>query len=231
MIFARRRAENEDDLSNFLGSLPVTSHEATEELDDMGRIIPRFNAEVTRNDRYAARANRRGLRQKNSRQAQDEEGYSTDATLPSSDAADYLAALQQLSRKRDKILSDVKVNEFKDPGLGIGVRFGGWRERFADSYIGAWGGLGLVGAWEFWARLELLGWNPFEVNFAQSPTSRIPNIEIGSRIRERWTAFIGTVIYTSIADQYSPMTTRKNHNWGQMETWFLPSFRQPLSRD
>ncbi|KAH9980300.1 nineteen complex-related protein 2-domain-containing protein [Lactifluus volemus] len=162
MILARRRAENEDDLSSFLGSLPVTSREATEELDDMGRIIPRFNAEATRNDRYAARANRRALRLTNNRQAQDEEGYSTDATLPSSDAADYLAALQQLSRKRDKILSDVKVNEFKDPGLGIGVRFGGWRERFADSYVGAWGGLGLVGAWEFWARLEFLGWNPFE---------------------------------------------------------------------
>jgi GC-rich sequence DNA-binding factor len=167
MIFARRQAENEDDLSLFLGSLPVAPHEAPEELDNMGRITPRFNAEATRGDRYTARANRRALRQKNGQQSQDEEGYSTDATLPPSDTADYLAALQQLSRKRGKILSDVKVDEFKAPSLGIGIRFAGWRERFADSYIGAWGGLGLVGAWEFWARLELLGWNPFEVNSAQ----------------------------------------------------------------
>jgi GC-rich sequence DNA-binding factor len=167
MIFARRRAENEDDLSNFLGSLPVVPHEAPEALDDMGRITPRFNAEATRSDRCTARANRRALRQKNSRQGQDEEGYSTDASLSPSDAADYLAALQRLSRKRDKVLSDVKVDEFKDPSLGIGLRFAGWRERFADSYIGAWGGLGLLGAWEFWVRLELLGWNPFEVNLVQ----------------------------------------------------------------
>jgi hypothetical protein len=65
------------------------------------------------------------------------------------------------------ILSDVKVNEFKDPSVGIGQKFAEWRERFEDSYQGAWGGLGLVGAWEFWARLEMLGWNPFEVIYCQ----------------------------------------------------------------
>ncbi|KAI0251981.1 nineteen complex-related protein 2-domain-containing protein [Lactifluus subvellereus] len=162
MILARRRAENEDDLSTFLGSLPVAPYAGPEEVDDMGRVIPRFNTGATRDDRYTARATRRARRQKNGRQVQDEEGYSTDSTLPPSDAADYIAALQQLSRKRDKLLSDVKAREFKDPSLGIGLRFAGWRERFADSYIGAWGGLGLVGAWEFWARFELLGWNPFE---------------------------------------------------------------------
>ncbi len=163
MIQARRRAENEDDLSMFLGSLPTLPHTAPEELDEMGRVIPRLNAESTRGDRRAARAARRAVRLKN-RQGEDEEGYSTDATLPSSDAADYLAALQRLSRQRDQILSDVKVKEFKDPSLGIGVRFAAWRERFEDSYVGAWGGLALVGAWEFWTRLEMLGWNPFGVN-------------------------------------------------------------------
>lgn len=217
MIFARRRAENEDDLSTFLGSIPVAPH-AGPDVDDMGRVIPRFNAEATRGDRYTARATRRALRQKNGRRGQDEEGYSTDSTLPPSDAADYIAALQQLSRKRDKILSDVKAKEFKDPSLGIGLRFAGWRERFADSYIGAWGGLGLVGAWEFWARLELLGWNPFEVNHAQSSARSTPNITfLFSRTRERWTAFIGTATCTSIVGQCSPMRTRKNLNWDRME--------------
>ncbi|KAI0283947.1 nineteen complex-related protein 2-domain-containing protein [Russula aff. rugulosa BPL654] len=162
MIQARRRAEDEDDLSMFLGFLPTLPHTGPEELDEMGRIIPRFNAEATRGDRRTARAARRDLRRRNGRQGEDEEGYSTDATLPPSDATDYLAAHQQLSRQRDEILSDVKAKEFKDPMLGIGARFAAWRERFDDSYIGAWGGLALVGAWEFWTRLEILGWNPFE---------------------------------------------------------------------
>jgi GC-rich sequence DNA-binding factor len=166
MIQARRRAEDEDDLSLFLGSLPTLPLTGPEELDELGRIIPHFNAEATRGDRRTARAARRALRRRNGRQGGDEEGYSTDATLPPSDATDYRAALQQLSRQRDEILSDVKAKEFKDPKLGIGARFAAWRERFDDSYIGAWGGLALVGAWEFWIRLEMLSWNPFEVGQA-----------------------------------------------------------------
>jgi GC-rich sequence DNA-binding factor len=162
MVQTRRRAEDEDDLSRFLGSRPTLPHTGLEELDEMGRIIPQFNAEATIGDRRTARAARRALRQRNGRQGEDEEGYSTDGTLPPSDATDYLAALQQLSCQRDEILSDVKANEFKDPRLGIGARFAAWRERFDDSYIGAWGGLALVGAWEFWTRLEMLGWNPLE---------------------------------------------------------------------
>ncbi len=166
MIQVRRRAEDEDDLFMFLGSRPTLLHTGPEELDEMGRIIPRLNAEATRGDRRTARAARRALRRRNGRQGEDEEGYSTDATLPPSDATDYLSALEQLSRQRDEILSDVKAKEFKDPMLGIGARFAAWRGRFDDSYIGAWGGLALVGAWEFWARLEMLGWNPFEVKHA-----------------------------------------------------------------
>jgi GC-rich sequence DNA-binding factor len=164
MIQARRRAEDEDDLSMFLGSRPTLPHTGQEELDEMGRVIPRLNAEATLGGRRTARAARRALRRRNGRKGDDEEGYSTDATLPPSDGTDYLATLKQLSRQRDEILSDVKANEFKDPRLGICARFAAWRGRFDDSYIGAWGGLALVGAWEFWTRLEMLGWNPFEVN-------------------------------------------------------------------
>lgn len=166
MIQTRRRAENEDDLSMFLGSPPTLSHTGPEELDEMGRIIPHLNAEATRDDRRTARTARHTFRQRNGRQGEEEEGYSTDATLPPSDAADYIAALQQLSRQRDQILSDVKASEFKNPTLGIGTRFAAWRKRFDDSYVGAWGGLGLVGAWEFWTRLEMLCWNPFGVRHA-----------------------------------------------------------------
>ncbi|KAI9512388.1 nineteen complex-related protein 2-domain-containing protein [Russula earlei] len=162
MIQARRRAENEDDLSLFLGSPPALLHNGMEQLDEIGGSISRLNPEAARDDRRTARAARRALRQKNGYGDEDKEDYSTDATLPPSAAADYLAALQQLSRQRDEILSDVKVREFRDPKLGIGARFALWRERFDESYVGAWGGLGLVGAWEFWTRLEMLGWNPFE---------------------------------------------------------------------
>jgi GC-rich sequence DNA-binding factor len=165
MIRSRRQAENEDDLSLFLHPTRTVPVAGSEDLDEMGRDVPRLK--VTRDDRQRARAARRLTRRKNGRRGQDEQGYSTDATLPPSDTADYLAALELLSRKRDDILSDVKVNEFKDPSVGIGQKFAVWRERFEDIYQGAWGGLGLVGAWEFWARLEMLGWNPFEVIHGQ----------------------------------------------------------------
>lgn len=182
MIRSRRRAENEDDLSLFLHSPPIVPVAGPEDLDEMGRDVPRFK--VTRDDRQRARAARRVTRRKNGRRGQDEEGYSTDATLPPSDIADYLAALELLSRKRSDILSDVKAKEFKDPNVGIGQKFAEWRERFEDSYQGAWGGLGLVGAWEFWARLEMLGWNPFEVICGQLSTRETTHVVLLSRTLE-----------------------------------------------
>ncbi|KAI0058268.1 hypothetical protein BV25DRAFT_1919473 [Artomyces pyxidatus] len=162
MIRQRRLADSEDDLSSFLGTLPVAPHTAPEELDELGRIVPRGNPLAARRDRQTARINRRTLRRQRAAPPNDEEGYSTDATLPPSDAADYRTALHKLSGRRDKVLSDVRAAEFRTPSRGIGEKFGEWRERFSDSYTGAWGGLGLVGAWEFWVRLEMLGWNPFE---------------------------------------------------------------------
>jgi GC-rich sequence DNA-binding factor len=76
---------------------------------------------------------------------------------------DYQSALERITNDGRDLLSDVRAAEFRDPSLGLAKWFGEWRGRFGDSYTGAWGGLGLVGAWEFWVRLELLGWNPLEV--------------------------------------------------------------------
>lgn len=227
MIQTRRRAEDEDDLSRFLGSRPTLPHTDPEEMDEMGRVIPRLNAEATMGDRRTARAARRALRQRNGRQGEDEEGYSTDATLPTSDATDYLAALQQLSRRRDEILSDVKAKEFKDPRLGIGARFSAWRERFDDSYIGAWGGLALVGAWEFWTRLEMLGWNPFEVKHTCSIVclNYLLMSPFHYRTQKRWTASIGTPTCTSTPGQQTSMKMGVSPNWDQMEIWSLPLLR------
>ncbi|EGN98478.1 hypothetical protein SERLA73DRAFT_123779 [Serpula lacrymans var. lacrymans S7.3] len=167
MFSQRRRADDEDDLSFVFGILPVQVQPESDETDELGRIVPRSNPAVLRRERQGARISRRTRRQSKappSQVKQEEEGYSTDSSLPPSDFEDYRTAMQRLLTDGQSILSDVRADEFKDPRLGLAKWFGEWRGRFADSYTGAWGGLGLVGAWEFWVRLEVLGWNPFEVS-------------------------------------------------------------------
>lgn len=160
MIAQRRRADDEDDLSLFLGLLPAPALAMAEETDEMGRVVP----VAARRDRIAARGGRR-LRRRAQNQAQEEEGYSTDATLPPPDVADFETAMEKLLEKSKDVLSDVRANDFREPSQGLGKWFGEWREKFGDSYTGAWGGLGMVGGWEFWTRLEILGWSPLEVVF------------------------------------------------------------------
>ncbi|KAI0322031.1 nineteen complex-related protein 2-domain-containing protein [Amylostereum chailletii] len=163
MIYQRRRADDSDDLAVFLGAPPIVPHTEPEELDELGRVIPLLNPTAARRDRQAARVSRRSKRSQGvTRRRDTEDGYSTDSSLPPSEATDYRAALARLAEKREDVLSDVKAEEFRDPSLGLGRWFGEWRESFKDIYTGAWGGLGLVGAWEFWVRLEMLGWSPFE---------------------------------------------------------------------
>ncbi|KAG0704255.1 GCFC-domain-containing protein [Suillus ampliporus] len=169
MIARRRRADVSDDLSLTFGSLPATADES-EEVDDLGRVVPRENPVTVRRERRATRTARR-LRRERERasktikmQRDQEEGYSTDSSLPPSDAMDYQSAMERITSDGHDLLSDVCAAEFKDPNLGLAKWFGEWRRRFGDSYTGAWGGLGLVGAWEFWVRLELLGWNPLKTS-------------------------------------------------------------------
>ncbi|KAF8442882.1 nineteen complex-related protein 2-domain-containing protein, partial [Boletus edulis BED1] len=164
MIARRRRADDEDDLSVVFGTIPKPSAEL-DEADELHRVLPPSNSIVLRRSRRTARMARRTHRHagKLSSDADDrEEGYSTDSSLTQSDALDYQQAQERIIADGKDILSDVRSVEFKDPNHGLAKWFGEWRERYADSYIGAWGGLGLVGAWEFWVRLEILGWNPFE---------------------------------------------------------------------
>lgn len=162
MVAQRRRAEDEDDLSVFLGSLPQNA--VQEEVDDLGREVPHANSAASKRDRRDARNKRRLLRRAAGKaQSTEEEGYSTDSSLPPSDSAEYQAAMTKLVRNGRVIMSDVQAEEFKQPLRGLGKWFGEWRNRFGESYSGAWGGLGMVGAWEFWTRLEILGWSPLEV--------------------------------------------------------------------
>lgn len=138
MITQRKRNDDEDDLTLFLGSLPVVPQE--EQTDDLGRIIPQANPEAARRDRLTARKVRRSRR--NARgltNQQVEDGYSTDSSLPPSDASDYELAVQKLRAKGRDILSDVRARDFQDPKLGLGKWFNEWREKFGDVYTGAWG--------------------------------------------------------------------------------------------
>lgn len=164
MISKRRRTDDEDDLSFLFGSLPAPTQVPADETDELGRVVSTANPVIVRRDRIMARGNRRLLRRAQAQTPEDEEGYSTDASLSPSDAVDYETAMKKLGDKGKDVLSDVRARDFKNPELGLSKWFGEWRQRFSDSYTGAWGGLGMVGGWEFWTRLEMLGWNPLEVN-------------------------------------------------------------------
>jgi len=168
MASNRRRQDDEDDLSSFLGTLPSTSSTESEEVDELGRTVPKLDEAQQRRERRVARTARRQLRssrrsrtgQREDTKEEEEEGYSTDSSLAPADANAYNAALQSLSTRRKEVLSDVRAEEFREPGKG---RWSVWREKYSDSYIGAWGGLGVVGVWEFWMRLESVGWDCIEV--------------------------------------------------------------------
>jgi len=163
MVSTRRREDDEDDLSTFLGPLPLPPP-STElgEVDDLGRTIPRPNPAQQRRERKVDRTARRQLRA--SRRAKtltnNDEGYSTDSSLAPADSSAYSAALQSLAASKKDVLADVRAEEFRDPGKG---RWSVWREKYSDSYVGAWGGLGVVSVWEFWVRLESVGWDCIEV--------------------------------------------------------------------
>ncbi|EDR13826.1 uncharacterized protein LACBIDRAFT_309262 [Laccaria bicolor S238N-H82] len=160
LVCQRRQMDDEDDLTIFLGPLPTpVAKPELEEYDELGRIIPKPNAAFARRERRTARLSRRQVRQQRSRKAELEEGYSTDSSLPPPDASAYSSAIASLALRTKEVLADVRADEFRDPGKG---RWSVWREKYSDSYIGAWGGLGVVSVWEFWVRLELIGWDCVE---------------------------------------------------------------------
>ncbi|KAI5121072.1 hypothetical protein M0805_008586 [Coniferiporia weirii] len=156
MVSKRRTQDDEDDLTLFLGALSAAAAEEPEELDELGRVVPRQNPEVARRERRKYRS----LRHVRHKTSDEEEGYSTDSSLSPSDETDYQAALADLRTKASNILQDVQSDEFRDPRKGVARWFGGWRDKYSDTYTGAFGGLGMISAWEFWVRLELLGWDP-----------------------------------------------------------------------
>jgi GC-rich sequence DNA-binding factor len=162
LVKHRREAEDEDDLSWCLGPLPESQNKEPNEIDENGMSVPKPPAAVLRRERRMARLERRRIRLERSRtQKTEEEGYSTDSSLPSYDEEAYVSAVASLSSRKKEVLADVRAEEFRDPGKG---RWASWREKYADDYVNAWGGLGVVGVWEFWVRLEMVGWDCVEVS-------------------------------------------------------------------
>lgn len=165
LVSSRRRVDDEDDLNAFYGPLPIPAPEVEEpeETDELGRIIPKPSPAILRKERRAARTIRHAQRvQKRASKSRpdEEEGYSTDSSLPPVDASDYSAAVSSLSTRKKDVLSDVRAEEFRNP---TGEKWNAWREKYGDTYRNAWGGLGVVSAWEFWVRLEIVGWDCIEV--------------------------------------------------------------------
>lgn len=170
MITSRRRDDDEDDLSLFF----YIPQKPAETEDEFGRSVVQGPRDPSREARRASRSARvitssrppsltSGPLAKLGLTPDDEQGYTTDSDLPPADLEDFTLAMARLNQKISTLLDDVKSVEFKDPTKGLAKRFAHWRDTWGDSYTGAWGGLGMIGAWEFWARLEMIEWNPLEV--------------------------------------------------------------------
>lgn len=209
MITNRRKEDDEDDVSLFL-YLPPPDNENP---DEFGRTLPQGPRAPTREARRSSRMARFQVSRdlagaappKLALTVDDEPGYVTDGGLAPTDLEDFTLAKEKLNQKVSSLLDDVKSTEFRDPNLGLVPRFTQWREKWPDSYTGAWGGLGMVGAWEFWVRLEMAEWNPFEVRrlIANASLQSIAQC-VALRMGDHWIRSGGMHHYTNIHGQCHP---------------------------
>ncbi|KAG9112439.1 hypothetical protein FRC07_007915, partial [Ceratobasidium sp. 392] len=158
MLTKRRHEDLGDDLSLFLGAPPDETE--MEQVDDLGRALPSSSApqSAVRRARRTARQSRRTKRTGAS--SHPDEGYSTDGSLGSDDERDFEVAVKRCRDRAVDVFTDVTSEEFRDPRKGVARWFGKWRSTWGESYQGAWGSLGVVGAWEMWCRLEICLWDP-----------------------------------------------------------------------
>lgn len=86
----------------------------------------------------------------------------SDALSPADQAA-FDAAWSRLALQLEALFEDVAAPEFRSPAAAhpasLVSRFAAWRQLYADEYAGAWGGLALASAWEFWVRKEMGAWD------------------------------------------------------------------------
>lgn len=176
MITKRRLDDDTDDLAMFLGvAVPFTQEaEEEEEVDEMGRVKRKVDdssansgaRRYRREDRVNRRNRRRSKRPTNGVNfvAGDEDGFSTDSSLGQADSEDFASAQSGLMRRVQNLSQDVVAEDFRDPVLGLAKRFGGWRKEYGEEYENAYGGLAMVQGWEYWARKEMVGWEPARVS-------------------------------------------------------------------
>jgi GC-rich sequence DNA-binding factor len=215
-VSQRRRQDDEDDLSSVYGALPPPAEDPKAEpaVDDLGRTIPEASQPLLKRERRAARDARRHRRLSRTAPEADEEGYSTDSSLPPADASDYTTALSSLKTRTKEILADVRAEEFKNPSS---TRWNAWRDKYGESYRNAWGGLGIISVWEFWVRLETATWDCIEVIFLSFPVRAKPNPN-SLRIREVLIASNGIKGSTTTRG-LPPETRQRNQSLDPMATW------------
>ena len=129
----------------------------SEEDDLPPRSIVRTTRRAEREHRFRERARPSG---------DDGLGYDTDSDLSAGDRSDLVEALTTAESDLASLFSDVKAPEFRDPNLVIRKRFEEWRSKYGEEYRMTFAGLSLAQVWEFWARVEMARWNPFEVRCA-----------------------------------------------------------------
>lgn len=82
----------------------------------------------------------------------------------------FLAGRSELAEDVARLLRDTHAPEFRSPlaaddtgawhPRSLAARFQAWRTAYPAEYDLAWGGLALANAWEFFARYELVQWDP-----------------------------------------------------------------------
>ena len=149
----RRFGDDADDVALFTGQ-PVPITFPTPPADNFTDIEALAPLSTARSSRRAARE----------RRASADDGAGTDDELEPDGAADLSAAVARLREGLAGLFGDVRADDFRDPNLGIRRKFEEWRAKFPEEYANAFGGLAMVGVWEFWARVEMGLWNPFEVS-------------------------------------------------------------------
>lgn len=191
IVFRRRYEDDSDDVSLFTGASVSSTYRIDdsipeieeEEFDELGRTRREFDKgprSVTRVSRRADRERRTADRREDASRRRDgeDDGTWTDDDLTVSDSIDLSAALTSLRESLLSLFSDVKADDFRNPDLGIRRRFEEWRSKFGEEYANAFGGLALVGVWEFWARVEMALWNPFEVSFTIPSSAILSGLEV-----------------------------------------------------
>lgn len=129
---------------------------------------------IVRTTRRAERERRFRERTRPGVPAGDGLGYDSDSDLTAGDRSELVEALTEAEADLAALFRDVKAPEFRDPNLVIRARFEEWRAKYAEEYKMTFAGLSLAQVWEFWARVEMARWNPFEVSTA---VARNPGIE------------------------------------------------------